>query len=322
MISRLQIANSYHQLDDRYFTGLEGQYTYELHFLLKEQSAPSSDYICRVRPVHEWENRSVSAEVYLEPGKYEILPKITATRDTETPTMEKLVKQFAEKNPQKLRQVGMQYDLAHAKGGIPDEDRNVLERKEKEKHKKKKTPSTTVKVEVEIDIPKSSEPVKIEDSDGRKSTQEGEAEQFEDAAEILDSDGAKRDGVKRNPEIRPKATPALPGKDGGIKSEAAGAGSPDPTTHERVTRDEVQEDGKKDDKRNEDDKRKDEPESDDSTDSEEDGDDSRWNAVCVTCLRVYSQDSDLTISLEQPETSGQELSSSLVQGQEPAGATQ
>jgi hypothetical protein len=66
------------QLDERYFQGLEGQYDFELHFVL--QQIGSDEHICRVRRVRDWENRSVSCEVDLEPGTYEVLPKITATR--------------------------------------------------------------------------------------------------------------------------------------------------------------------------------------------------------------------------------------------------
>ncbi|KAK7952553.1 uncharacterized protein PG986_008281 [Apiospora aurea] len=127
------------QLDDRYFRGFEGEYYFELHFLLQEVGAASGEHLCRVRPVHKWENRSVSCEVELEAGKrYEVLPKITATRNaggTAKPPQD-VVREYAEKNPQKLRQVGMSYDLAHAKGGVPDED-EILERKKAELRKKK-----------------------------------------------------------------------------------------------------------------------------------------------------------------------------------------
>lgn len=316
---------------------------YELHFLLKKEGATPSDYICRVRPAHEWENRSVNAEVYLEPGRYEVLPKITASRDSDKPTMEKLIKQFAERNPQKLRQVGMQYDLAHAKGGIPDEDQKVVERKEKEKRKKKKQTTTTVKMEVEIGVSDSSETVKIEGSSDKKASQEGESERFEDAAENLDSgdahtaNGQRRGDAKTRLEIRPKASPVLPGAEQGDESEVVGGVGQDATRDGRATGDELQavEKDKKDDEKKEqddkkdaekkekDDKKVDAPDADESSDSDDPGDDSRWNAVCVACLRVYSQDSDLTITLVQPETAGEEeASSSLVQGQEPAGATQ
>jgi hypothetical protein len=103
--------------------------------VLQEENSNSGDHICRVRPVHDWENRSVSCEVELEPGRYEVVPKITATRDPELPMVEDIVKNGSEKNPQKLRQVGVQYDLAHSKGGVPDED-ILLVKKQEEKKKK------------------------------------------------------------------------------------------------------------------------------------------------------------------------------------------
>ncbi|GKT87630.1 calpain family cysteine protease [Colletotrichum tofieldiae] len=149
------------QLDDRYFHGFEGQYWFELHFVLqkavqeaagdnakdgeKSKDAPEPEQICRVRPVHKWENRSVSCEVELEPGVYEVLPKVTAARhhsgDAAKP-VEDVVKDYAERNPQKLRQVGLQYDIAHAKGGVRDEDELIekkkLEAKQKKESKKAK----------------------------------------------------------------------------------------------------------------------------------------------------------------------------------------
>lgn len=59
---------------------------------------------------------------------------------------------------------------------------------------------------------------------------------------------------------------------------------------------------------------------DESPDSDSgDGDDGQWNAVCVACLRVYSKDPDLTITLVTPED--KQGASNLVRGREPAGAT-
>jgi hypothetical protein len=49
-----------------------------------------------------------------------------------------MVKRAADNNPQKLRQIGLQYDLAHAKGGIVDEDEALRKKKETEKRKKLK----------------------------------------------------------------------------------------------------------------------------------------------------------------------------------------
>ena len=76
------------------------------------------------------------SQVDLEPGVYEVVPKVTAERVTYRKVVEDVVKEYSEKNPQKLRQVGMQYDLAHSKGGITDEDLELLDKEEKEKKKK------------------------------------------------------------------------------------------------------------------------------------------------------------------------------------------
>ena len=80
------------QLDERYFLGLEGEYDFNLHFVLQEVGG--DEHICRVRPVYEWEKRSVSCEMQLEPGKYEVLPKITATRWSGGKMVEDVVKDW------------------------------------------------------------------------------------------------------------------------------------------------------------------------------------------------------------------------------------
>ncbi|KAF7542310.1 hypothetical protein G7Z17_g11688 [Cylindrodendrum hubeiense] len=127
------------QLDDRYFRDLKGQYDFTLQFLLK--SINSTTPICHVKSVHTWDRRSINCEINLEPGTYEVVPNITAERDEDIPTVEKIVKAGADRNPQKLRQVGLQYDLAHAKGGVLDEDDELQKKRAEEKkkrHKKKK----------------------------------------------------------------------------------------------------------------------------------------------------------------------------------------
>ncbi|KAJ4387788.1 hypothetical protein N0V93_008390 [Gnomoniopsis smithogilvyi] len=329
------------QLDNRYFVGLDGQYHYELHFLLKEQGAPSIDYICRVRQANRWDNRSVSAEVYLEPGKYEVFPKITATRIAGRPDMETIIRHFAETNPQKLRQVGMQYDLAHAKGGIADEDQKLVERKEEMKHRHKRRRNGRVKLAVEFDMPKPFKSVKKANLIGGQAFPDGEGEGFEDAAEHIengdsqaingrDNGGIDHDGSKRQLEIRHHSGSAFAGEEEGNGFEADSGVREGSTTNERANDDVVQisKSGKEEEMKEEDEMRDQweshsaELESDDSSDSEGYEDHARWNAVCVTCLRVYSQDTGLTISLVQPETSVDGASSSLLQGKEPAGATQ
>ncbi|KAF4977565.1 hypothetical protein FZEAL_5936 [Fusarium zealandicum] len=124
------------QLDDRYFKDLKGQYEFVLHFLVK--SVDDATPICQVRPVHQWDRRSINCEIELEPGTYEVIPKIVAERNQYESTVQRVVKQAADRNPQKLRQIGQQYDLAHAKGGIMDEDEALRKKWDSEKMKKLK----------------------------------------------------------------------------------------------------------------------------------------------------------------------------------------
>ncbi|KAF4997709.1 hypothetical protein FDECE_12016 [Fusarium decemcellulare] len=106
------------QLDDRYFQDLRGQYEFTLYFTLR--SLGSSMPICKAQPVPQWDRRSVNCEIMLQPGKYEVVPKIVAERDEEDMSIENVIRVTARTNPLKLRQVGRQYDRAHSKVGIMD----------------------------------------------------------------------------------------------------------------------------------------------------------------------------------------------------------
>jgi hypothetical protein len=82
--------------------------------------------------------RSVNAEVDLEPGRYEVLPKIAAIRDTSKYEVQDVVKALAEVKSQKLRQIGMNYDIANSKA-IPTEEQLEAKKKvEEEKAAKEK----------------------------------------------------------------------------------------------------------------------------------------------------------------------------------------
>lgn len=65
--------------------------------------------------------RSVNAEIDLEPGRYQVLMKITAYRHDEEST-EETVRRLASTHREKLVQVGLSYDLAHAKGLVAETD--------------------------------------------------------------------------------------------------------------------------------------------------------------------------------------------------------
>jgi hypothetical protein len=86
-----------------------------LQIILKEEDARMEDYIIQMRntPIH---CRSVSVDIDLEPGRYEVIPKIVPVYDPNGLDVCEVVKKMADQKPFKLRQIGMNYDIAHAKG--------------------------------------------------------------------------------------------------------------------------------------------------------------------------------------------------------------
>ncbi|KAI0841631.1 cysteine proteinase [Hypoxylon sp. FL0890] len=107
------------QLDNRYYKGLHGQYSFRMHFRLHEQGRPDSeDYIVRSHGNYLMD-RSVSIEIpCMEPGNYSVFISVVAERDTDIPSIEDVVKRECRKRVEneKLAQVGYAYDLAHSKG--------------------------------------------------------------------------------------------------------------------------------------------------------------------------------------------------------------
>lgn len=103
------------QLDDRYFKGLEGQYSFELSF--RVHKAGAEDYI--IRTMGELvDPRSVSVELDLESGRYEIHLKVTGTRNDRADKVEDVIKLNWLDRRDKLLQIGLAYDLAHAKAQV------------------------------------------------------------------------------------------------------------------------------------------------------------------------------------------------------------
>ncbi|KAF1927046.1 cysteine proteinase [Didymella exigua CBS 183.55] len=104
-----------------------------------EKYTDDGDYIVRARGA--WlSNRSISAEVDLETGVYEVVPKLVAKRDADAPDVHEVVTKVAERNPRKLRQTGLSYDIANAKGlaEVSDEEKRHKESKKKEAAERKK----------------------------------------------------------------------------------------------------------------------------------------------------------------------------------------
>ena len=101
------------KLDERYFIGLTGQYTFELAFRLHQSD--QSAYIVRG---YSSGDRSAVAEVDLEAGQYDVLLQISGSRDLSQPKVEDVVKQNWLSRRSKLIQIGLSYDLAHAQGQV------------------------------------------------------------------------------------------------------------------------------------------------------------------------------------------------------------
>lgn len=121
------------QLDDRYFKGLEGQYRFSLSFRVHKSG--EDDYIVRSHGNYTM-SRSVTAELELEQGDYDVLLKVEAIRNQDLPTVEQMVRDNAKDRRDKLLRIGLAYDLAHAKGKIVETDE---EKKQKKAEEAKKT---------------------------------------------------------------------------------------------------------------------------------------------------------------------------------------
>ncbi|RJE17017.1 calpain-like protein, partial [Aspergillus sclerotialis] len=101
------------QLDTRFFKGLAGEYEFVLKFRLQKEG--EEDYIVRSHS-NCLMSRAVNAEINLDPGRYHVLMKITAYRQRDVESTEEVVSRLAPTRREKLVQIGLSYDLAHAKG--------------------------------------------------------------------------------------------------------------------------------------------------------------------------------------------------------------
>lgn len=122
------------QLDSDYFKGLEGSYNFDLQFRLETEDDDDNDYIVRSHQNYVMV-RSVSTDIELNAGTYSIFIKITATPNSNE-KLEELLPGFAKDRREKLTQVGMSYDLAHAKGIFVESEQEKERRVAKEKAKK------------------------------------------------------------------------------------------------------------------------------------------------------------------------------------------
>jgi hypothetical protein len=262
----------------------------------------AGEHILRVRPIHSWETRSVSAEIELEPGRYEVLPKISASRDADKKVVEDVVKDWAEKNPQKLRQVGLNYDLANAKADMPDNG----EPEKKETDKKKQQSKAEKKVQDEGDKNEKKEDMK----------EEAKEEKQEDEAKVNEKKEADPKDEKKAELTDEKSS----------ETKATNADDDKNDKDKDKNKDKEKEKDKDKDKDKEKEKDKDKKDKKDDasqpeSQSEEDGSTSPpWNAVCVIGVRVYAKDPQVSITLVKPKDP-EEAAILDVDGATPAGAT-
>lgn len=117
------------QLDEMYLNGLEGGYEFDLQFRLESDGKEDeNDYIVRSNGSYAMA-RSVSTDIELEAGTYWVLMKITATRHADREHLEDVLPVYAATRREKLIQMGLSYDLAHAKGVVVETQEEKQERK-------------------------------------------------------------------------------------------------------------------------------------------------------------------------------------------------
>lgn len=138
------------QLDSNYFCGLEGQYQFKLQFRV-QKVGDDEDYIVR-NNVDYYMTRSASTDIILEAGSYHLLMKITAEHNGGRAVNE-VIAENVEHKRDKLIQVGLSYDIAHAKGVIVETEKET-ERRESAEKAQKAAIKETLKNEAKADAKK------------------------------------------------------------------------------------------------------------------------------------------------------------------------
>ncbi|RMY78253.1 hypothetical protein D0864_09305 [Hortaea werneckii] len=130
------------QPDDRYYQGLTGRYSRSLHFrVYREGHQDDERWI--VRSMHNSGDetaftRSVSAELDdLEPGTYDVVFKITATRNADATTAEEAIFRYAHSAKEKLLHVGRRFEYANTKGNLRAMEESVKAEKQRMKKSRK-----------------------------------------------------------------------------------------------------------------------------------------------------------------------------------------
>ncbi|KAK6335717.1 hypothetical protein TWF730_003095 [Orbilia blumenaviensis] len=232
-------------------------------------------------------SRSVSCEVELEAGTWDIAYKITATKVDDRKSVEEAVPELSVNNRKKFLQAGMSYDLAFAKG-------------------------RTIVVDPEEDSEESDDD---ESKDGNEESQKKEPKDPKGTTESKPPKVLVDKPLK--PESTPEAPPAAPEPPTSDVTEPPGAKKDSPGT--------AQAQGDKSDKKSAGEPAKETegkdketpPEKDEEKpsgpvaymlvpitaeeDSDSEDEENLWNAVAVVGLRVYSQQKDIGVQVIRPK---------------------
>ena len=176
------------QLDDRYFRGLEGQYSFDMSF--RVHKAGEEAYLVRSRRSYRM-SRSVNIEYDLDAGEYDVRIRINATKYESVLPIEEVIRNNAKTRPQKLTRIGTAYDLAHARGVVVESEAEAAERAAWEEKNLKK-----MRDEIKSSILASRE------REHYKKTKEKQRERKE---ELRRKEKMKGKEAKRKVDIQPKA---------------------------------------------------------------------------------------------------------------------
>ena len=285
---------------------MEGQYSFQLQFLVRKENDELEKYLLRAHGAqYGGSDRSISAEIDLPVGTYEVLPKLAATRDNTQPTVDAVVKLAAEENPQKLRQIGLNYDIAHAKGGFEEEQEErkqklAKEKKAREEKEKKKLEEREKEAAKDAkDAKDANQAGKSEEGDTKSTNEQGtakeDAEKGKEDAEKgkEDAEKGKEDAEKGKEDAEKGKVEAPAGaddKEAGSSADKAGSEAP-------AVPDEA-------------------PPAAEASEAA-----NPWNAVAVIGLLVYSKDPELAIRLVKPKDPEETALLDVDGGTSGAGAT-
>lgn len=236
-----------------------------------------------------------------------MLPKILAVRVPGRDAVEDVVQALAAKKPQKLRQIGLNYDLAHAKAYSESEDKERVgkakteEKKEQPEGKKGEPPEGKKEESPEG---KREEPPK----EKKEGPPEGEKDSSSVAAAPTSADTSA--STSNDPTPASTATPStaspetkVQASEGPTDKEDSSNPPPAPTPSAEATAEAAAEAAA-------------EPAQTSPPDSKS----APWNAVCVIGLRVYSKEAEVSVKLVKPRDA-EEGAALDVDGVTPAGAT-